>query len=130
MSRSALLLLERWRDADDLRWSARQWALRVNVPLRSVQVREMRTKWASVSAGGRLTLNSELLERPRSEGEYAIVHELVHLLCPAARHGRLFKSYLNAFLPDWEARHIALQGYRASYFGPPQEKRVAIRRKG
>ena len=67
----------------------------------------MTTKWASMSTAGRLTLNSELLDLPRSAGEYVIVHELVHLL--AANHGKVFKSFMAAYLPDWEAREAALQ---------------------
>ena len=31
-----------------------------------------------------------------------IVHELLHLSIP--NHGKLFKSLMNAYLPDWEAR--------------------------
>jgi len=66
----------------------------------------MTTKWASMSTAGRLTLNSELLTLPRSAGEYAIVHELVHLLAP--NHGKVFKSFMAAYLPDWEEREKAL----------------------
>jgi len=62
----------------------------------------MRTKWASVSTTGRLTLNRELLALPPDLAEYVVVHELVHLLAP--NHGKLFKSFLHAYLPDWPAR--------------------------
>jgi len=101
---------ERWSDVDELRWAARKWAVRIDVALTSVHIRPMRTKWASISIAGRLTLNSELLARPRDQGEYAIVHELVHLLSPDPRHGRLFRVYLRAYLPDWERRHESLVG--------------------
>jgi predicted metal-dependent hydrolase len=62
----------------------------------------MSTKWASVSTAGRLTLNSELLEIPRELGEFVIVHELVHLLAP--NHGKVFKSFMHAYMPDWQQR--------------------------
>ena len=97
-----------WYDAEDLRWAARHWATRIGVRLRAVQVRTMTTKWASMSPAGRLTLNSELLDLPRSTGEYVIVHELVHLLAPS--HGKVFKSFMSAFMPDWEEREKGL-GY-------------------
>ena len=97
-----------WYDAEDLRWAARHWATRIGVRLRAVQVRAMTTKWASMSTAGRLTLNSELLDLPRSTGEYVIVHELVHLLAPS--HGKVFKSFMAAFMPDWEEREKGL-GY-------------------
>jgi hypothetical protein len=57
---------------------------------------------AGTPYGGRLTLNGELLDLPRDLGEFVIVHELVHLLAP--NHGRVFKSFLHAYLPDWQAR--------------------------
>jgi predicted metal-dependent hydrolase len=95
-----------WYDAEDLRWAAPHWATRIGVRLRQVSVRPMTTKWASMSTAGRLTLNSELLVLPRSSGEYVIVHELVHLL--ALGHGKLFKSFMAAYLPDWEEREKML----------------------
>jgi predicted metal-dependent hydrolase len=100
----------KWHDADDLRWAVRQWATRMNVQPPTVQIRTMRRKWASLSRRGRLTLNAELLTLPRDLGEYAIVHELVHLLVPS--HSKLFKSYLHAYLPDWETRAKHLQARR------------------
>ena len=96
-----------WANADDLRWAVRHWATRIGVGTPHIVVRPMRSKWASISTRGRLTLNADLLALPRSLGEYVIVHELVHLLAP--NHGRLFKSFLYAYLPDWEERQRALQ---------------------
>lgn len=67
----------------------------------------MSQKWASISTAGRLTLNSELVGLPRELGEFVIVHELVHLLAP--NHGRVIKSFLHAYLPDWQQRERELQ---------------------
>ena len=96
-----------WHDAEDLRWAVRQWAARMGVRVRRIQVRAMGRKWASMSTAGNLTLNGELLELPRPLGEYVIVHELVHLLAP--NHGKVFKSFMYAYLPDWQEREQALQ---------------------
>ena len=67
----------------------------------------MRRKWASISGFGRLTLNTELIEMPKDLGEFVIVHELVHILAP--NHGRAFKSFMLAYLPDWEEREARLR---------------------
>ena len=64
-------------------------------------------KWASISTSGRLTLSTDLLDLPEALGEFVIVHELVHLLAP--NHGRVFKSFMSAYLPDWEERQHHLQ---------------------
>ena len=77
-----------------------------SVEAAQVQIRRMTTKWASISSRGRLTLNSDLLELPRGLGEYVVVHELVHLLVP--NHGLVFKLFLDAYMPDWRGREVAL----------------------
>jgi predicted metal-dependent hydrolase len=96
-----------WYDAEELRWTVRQWAARIGVRVARIQVRALRVKWASMSTAGNLTLSRELLTLPRELGEYVIVHELVHLLAP--NHGKVFKSFMLAYLPDWEEREQVLQ---------------------
>ena len=96
-----------WRDDDELRWAVRHWAVRMNVRPPFVHVRTMRTRWASISTAGRLTLDAQLLELPRRLGEYVIVHELAHLLAP--NHGRLMRTFLDVYLPGWEDQDRELQ---------------------
>jgi hypothetical protein len=79
----------------------------MRVQVKQVHLRDMTTKWASISMNGRLTLNKELLELPKPLGEYVIVHELTHLLAP--NHGKVFKSFLSAYMPDWEKREQRLR---------------------
>jgi predicted metal-dependent hydrolase len=97
----------RWQDAEELRWAVRHWAARIGVRSPQVHLREMRRKWASISRVGRLTLNTELIELPKELGEFVIVHELVHRLAP--NHGKVFKSFMHAYLPDWEEREARLR---------------------
>ncbi|MGI8587811.1 MAG: M48 metallopeptidase family protein [Chloroflexia bacterium] len=101
----------RWYDADDLRWAAVHWAARIGVHTPHIHLRAMRTKWASLSTAGRMTLNTDLLGIPTDLAEFVIVHELVHLLVP--NHGKVFKSFMAAYLPDWEAREQQLRTYTA-----------------
>ncbi len=60
-----------------------------------------------MSTTGRLTLNTDVLTLPQELAEFVIVHELVHLLVP--NHGKVFKSFMYAYLPDWEEREQQLQ---------------------
>ena len=108
-SSSALVVVPKnhWDDAEELRWAVRHWATRIGVRAPQVHLREMRRKWASLSSVGRLTLNTELIGLPKDLGEFVIVHELVHLLAP--NHGRVFKSFMHAYLPDWEEREQRLR---------------------
>lgn len=107
-------MIDRWRDAEEMKWAARHWAARVGVKLGQIQVRNMSQKWASMSTSGRLTLNSELLELPKDIGEFVIVHELIHLIAPS--HGPVFKSFLYAYLPNWPEREKRLREAEASAF--------------
>lgn len=97
----------RWQDAEELRWAVRHWAARIGIKTPQVHLREMKRKWASISSVGRLTLNADLIELPKELGEFVIVHELVHRLAP--NHGKVFKSFMHAYLPDWEAREARLR---------------------
>ena len=87
--------------------SATTWASRIGVRVTHIQARPMKNKWASISTAGRLTLNLELLSLPKQLGEFVIVHELVHLLAP--NHGKLFKSFMHAYMPDWMDREESLR---------------------
>lgn len=98
-----------WQDAEELRWAVRHWAASIGVKSPQVHLRPMRRKWASISIVGRLTLNTELVKLPKGLGEFVIVHELVHLLAP--NHGKVFKSFMHAYLPDWESREKELQSF-------------------
>jgi predicted metal-dependent hydrolase len=103
---------DRWQDADELRWAVRHWAARMGIKAPQVYLRVMRRKWASISGVGRLTLNTELIDLPKELGEFVIVHELVHRLAP--NHGKVFKSFMLAYLPDWESREQRLRQVSAS----------------
>ena len=106
-------LIMTWHDADDMRWAARHWATRIGVKVPQIHLRQMANKWASISTAGRLTLNTDLIALPRELGEFVIVHELVHLLTP--NHGKVFKSFMYAYLPDWEEREQKLQVHVARH---------------
>ena len=93
----------------DLKSVVWQWAERIGVRVREVHFRQMQRKWASISTNGRLTLSTDLLNLPEALTEYVIVHELVHLLVP--NHGKLFKGYMSAYLPDWEERQKRLRSF-------------------
>jgi predicted metal-dependent hydrolase len=114
-----------WYDADELRWAARHWAVRIGVKTPQIHLRPMRTKWASISTSGRMTLNTDLLDLPKELGEFVIVHELVHLLVP--NHGRVFKSFMYAYMPDWETRERHLQAH-ASETTKKHRKSLNIRK--
>ena len=76
--------------------SVRSWAMRLDVQPALVRIAPMRTKWASCSAGGRLTFDRALLAQSTDFRREAVVHELLHLKVP--NHGPLFRALLRAAL--------------------------------
>lgn len=82
------------------------WAQRNHERPRIV-VREMQSRWGSLSPAGQMTLNSRLVQASRSCVEYVIVHELCHLT--HRNHGSGFFSLLGRVMPDWEIRKERLE---------------------
>ncbi|HUF74644.1 MAG TPA: M48 family metallopeptidase [Longimicrobiales bacterium] len=87
------------RSAAVLKAAVRQWASRIRVTPRRVQVQRMTRKWASCSPAG-VFFSQDLLRQETAFREVVIVHELLHLVIP--NHGRLFRSLMKAYLPRWE----------------------------
>lgn len=100
---------DRWYDDEEMRWAIRQWATRIGVKEPRVRFQMLEKQWGTMTPSGWLALDPALLRMPKDLGEYVIVHELVHLLAP--NHGRIFKLFLHAYLPDWEEREQRLQTY-------------------
>ncbi|MHB1006080.1 MAG: M48 metallopeptidase family protein [Chloroflexota bacterium] len=88
--------LEEIVPADIFRAEVQAWASRIGVEAREVQIRPMKSKWASCSSRGRLTFDADLLHQPPAFRAEVIVHELLHLKVP--NHGPLFKALLVAHL--------------------------------
>jgi predicted metal-dependent hydrolase len=90
------------RRPEDLKGEVRRWAARIGVVPKRVQIQRMTRKWASCSTSGQIYLSRDLLRENRAFREIVIVHELLHLSVP--NHGKLFKSLMNSYLPDWEEK--------------------------
>lgn len=88
--------LEEAVPADLFRAEVRAWAQRIGVEPREIHLRAMKRKWASCSAHGRLTFDTDLLYQPADKRAEVIVHELLHLKVP--NHGKLFRALLKAYL--------------------------------
>lgn len=79
-----------------------EWEARMNVSVRGVTIRKMKTKWGSCSPDrGTIRLNLELAKQPLKYLEYVIIHEMTHLLEPT--HNKTFIQHMNTFLPQWKS---------------------------
>lgn len=75
------------------------WAVRIGVTPNGIYLQRMTSKWGSCSPKGRICFALDLLIESKDFQNLAIVHELLHLEVP--NHGKLFKSLLSAYLPNW-----------------------------
>lgn len=73
----------------------------------SLSVKQMKTRWGSLSKKGTLTLNTDLIRAPRECIEYVIIHECCHL--EYYHHNRKFYKLLERTLPGWQKRKEKLE---------------------
>ncbi len=88
------------RTKEQLKAEVARWAIIIKVKPIQIRFQRMKLKWASCSPRGRISFSMDIIHKPKAFQEYVIVHELLHLQVP--NHGRLFKSLMNAYLPEWE----------------------------
>jgi len=70
-------------------------------------LRVMRTRWASLSPAGVLSVNPDLVRAPLTCIDYVLVHELCHLEHP--HHGPAFWRLLARRMPDWQELKTRLE---------------------
>jgi len=97
---------------EDLLQITRRWQEKLNIKANRIQIMKMKNKWSSCSTKGNITLNNELTKLPKQLAEYAILHELLHLVAP--NHGKTFKALLSAYMPNWEELHKELVNAKQS----------------
>ena len=102
-----LFLKERLRD--DLLPRMEAQAGRMHVRVAGLTVREQRSRWASCSPGGRISVNLRVLALPAAIRDYLVVHELAHLLEP--NHSRRYWRRVGEFFPDYRFAEDELRRY-------------------
>jgi len=85
-----------------------KYQLIVKKDIKSVKIREMKTRWGSCNpAKSYINLNSELIKKPTQCIEYVVFHELTHL--NYSNHGKNFFNYMSIYMPDWKQRKERLE---------------------
>ena len=78
----------------------------LGIPYPELVIRDMKSRWGSCTAAGRVLLNLKLIQVPKDLIDYAILHELCHL--KEHNHSRAFYILLDHALPDWRERRQRL----------------------
>lgn len=83
-----------------------------------IEIRKMRTKWAScLRSKGKIAFNAALARVPPRCIEYVVVHELTHF--EVANHSTAFVELMGERLPRWRALRDELN----AFIGMPMEER-------
>lgn len=68
-----------------------------------LSIRTMTSRWGSCKPnGGKITLNLELIHKPKECLEYVVVHELAHFIHP--NHSKDFWNLVENMMPDYKKR--------------------------
>lgn len=84
-------------------------AARMRLRFTGLSVREQRSRWASCSPSGRISVNLRVLALPETVRDYLAVHELAHLLEP--NHSRKYWRRVGEFYPDYRHAEEELRRY-------------------
>jgi hypothetical protein len=116
------------RDGTDLRPVASAWmlararrvlparllelAVRFDLTVTRVSVRNQRARWGSCATGGRVSLNWRLVQTPEAVRDYVLIHELMHLRQP--NHSARFWALVARACPGYEASRRWLREHEAT----------------
>ena len=85
----------------------KKWENKLKVNVSGYFLQKMKTKWGSCNRkAGHIRLNTELVKKPKDLLEYAIVHEMAHLIEPT--HNIRFVAILQENYPSWREAQAEL----------------------
>ncbi|MBI4563232.1 MAG: M48 family metallopeptidase [Planctomycetes bacterium] len=100
------------REAEwELERRVRDLSSRHGLAVRSVVVRDQKTRWGSCSTSGRLSFNWRLMLAPPEIVDYLVCHELAHLWEP--NHSPRFWARVGGLCPAWREREKWLRKHGA-----------------
>lgn len=82
---------------------------KLQVEVKGIKLRQMKTKWGSCNKKGEITLNTILKFLPPSLIKYVVFHEMVHLVIK--KHNKGFWSYIKKEFNNPEKYEEKLLGY-------------------
>lgn len=88
------------------------WCRKLNVILPEIEIRKMKTRWAScIQRRNKIVFNAALGRVPARCIEYVVVHELTHF--EVANHSRAFVELMDRRLPRWRILRKELNDFIA-----------------
>jgi predicted metal-dependent hydrolase len=98
----AKLLYEKWianNAGNVFKEKVLEFSKIIEVSPRKIVIKNLKNRWGSVSEGGTINLNVNLLKSPDQIIDYIIIHELCHFVIKG--HSHKFWTYLHKFVPNY-----------------------------
>lgn len=95
------------------------WQRKLGKGLKEVRLKNMRSRWGSCTAQGKVSLNWRLIMAPETVFEYVFIHELCHL--QVRSHGAEFWELVEKEIPNLKKHRAWLRkkGYILTNFPEP-----------
>jgi len=108
-----------------IRALAENYQTELNTKINRIYFRKMKTKWASHSKNGNLTVNTLLKYLPQDTIEYIIYHEITHSI--ERKHNENFWNLINRKHPNYQNKEKNLLTYwfliqKTQANNPPEPK--------
>jgi len=108
-------IVESWQKSmlnECLAGKMKAWCRKLKVVLPEVEIRKMKTRWAScVQKRGKIVFNAALGRVPVRCIEYVVVHELTHFA--VSNHSEAFVKLMDGRLPRWRVLRKELNDFIA-----------------
>lgn len=88
---------------------AQNYQTELNSRINKIYFRKMKTKWASHSKNGNLTVNTLLKYLPQDIIEYVVYHEITHSI--ERKHNQNFWNIITKKFPDYQTKEKDLLTY-------------------
>lgn len=86
-----------------------QWEQFIGVNSSGFTIRDMKTRWGTCNIRTKkICLSLQLAKKSPRCLEYVVIHELVHLI--ESSHNKVFKGYMDHFIPEWRMIKKELNG--------------------
>jgi predicted metal-dependent hydrolase len=85
----------------------KHWSEFFGVRIKQMQIKNMRTRWGSMSSDHRMSLSFALIFAPKSCLDYVVAHELAHI--KEHNHSAAFWAHVARAIPNYETPHRWLQ---------------------
>lgn len=108
-------IIESWQKSmlnECLAGKMKAWCRKLKVVLPEVEIRKMKTRWAScIQKRGKIVFNAALGRVPVRCIEYVVVHELTHFA--VSNHSEAFVKLMDGRLPRWRVLRKELNDFIA-----------------